>query len=265
MAQNHMDLDHIIFLQSMDNQLFLAPLSDQQIQNVLDIGTGTGIWAIDFADQLPHAQVTGTDLSPIQPTLVPPNCHFQVDDAESDWTFRPDSFDLIHIRVLMGSISSWPRLYAQCLRALRPGGYIEQQEYSSRLYSEDGSLQDGSILAQGSGLAPLVFNHFGTDLGICEKMKDFMEQAGFQDIVEKTYKWPIGAWPKDTKLKELGVLVKVHAETALENWSIRPLSRLGWTREQIDAVLEVPKRELRDPSIHAIQDMRVCYGRKPMD
>lgn len=35
---------------------------------MLDLGTGTGIWAIDFADEYPSANVIGTDLSPIQPT-----------------------------------------------------------------------------------------------------------------------------------------------------------------------------------------------------
>lgn len=33
---------------------------------VIDIGTGTGIWAIDFADEHPESEVIGTDLSPIQ-------------------------------------------------------------------------------------------------------------------------------------------------------------------------------------------------------
>ncbi len=36
----------------------------------LDIGTGTGIWAIDFADEYPDTTVIGTDLSPIQPDVV---------------------------------------------------------------------------------------------------------------------------------------------------------------------------------------------------
>jgi hypothetical protein len=38
-------------------------------ETVLDIGTGTGAWAIDFADEYPKAEVIGTDLSPIQRTL----------------------------------------------------------------------------------------------------------------------------------------------------------------------------------------------------
>jgi hypothetical protein len=42
-------------------------------QRILDVGTGSGIWTIDMADQYPMAEVVGTDLSPIQPSWVPPN------------------------------------------------------------------------------------------------------------------------------------------------------------------------------------------------
>jgi SAM-dependent methyltransferase len=41
--------------------------------SILDVGTGTGIWAMDVADDNPQAHVLGIDLSPIQPTAVPPN------------------------------------------------------------------------------------------------------------------------------------------------------------------------------------------------
>lgn len=32
----------------------------EKVRNVLDIGTGTGVWAMDFADEHPKAQVVGT-------------------------------------------------------------------------------------------------------------------------------------------------------------------------------------------------------------
>lgn len=70
---------------TFENKLSLVPLEDKQLHNVLDIGTGTGIWAIDFgvwdcfyveetllsiaAIRNPSAYVVGTDLSPIQPGL----------------------------------------------------------------------------------------------------------------------------------------------------------------------------------------------------
>jgi len=37
---------HELCLQLLDHQLYLAPI--QNPQRVIDLGTGTGIWAIDF-------------------------------------------------------------------------------------------------------------------------------------------------------------------------------------------------------------------------
>lgn len=55
----------------LDNKLGLAPPNDpnSNAKRVLDVGTGTGIWAIDYADEHPEATVIGVDLSPIQPDL----------------------------------------------------------------------------------------------------------------------------------------------------------------------------------------------------
>lgn len=79
----------------------------------MDVGTGSGIWAIDVADEFPDASVLGTDLSPTQPDMVPPNCIFEIDDVRDCWTFPRDHFDFIHIRNLHGSITDWPSLYEQ--------------------------------------------------------------------------------------------------------------------------------------------------------
>jgi SAM-dependent methyltransferase len=48
-------------------------LIDGSCNQILDIGTGTGIWAIDMADKYPMAMVIGIDLSPIQPSFIPNN------------------------------------------------------------------------------------------------------------------------------------------------------------------------------------------------
>lgn len=73
---------------TLDGKLHLAPIPDN-VKRVLDVGTGTGIWVIEFgnclilrlsavyppvvkfllADQHPNTTVLGNDLSPIQPTL----------------------------------------------------------------------------------------------------------------------------------------------------------------------------------------------------
>src|SRR5271155_4740725 len=103
---------HHIWRLILNGELFRAPIS-RNVQRVLDIGTGTGIWAIDFADQYPSAQVIGNDLSPIQPDLIPPNLQFLVDDIEDSWGYEDQPFDYVHARFLAGSMLDWPKLMRQ--------------------------------------------------------------------------------------------------------------------------------------------------------
>lgn len=68
------DILHASYTLQLDGQLHMAPLGDD-CYRALDVGTGTGIWAIDFADDYPACEVIGTDISPnLQPMFVPTNC-----------------------------------------------------------------------------------------------------------------------------------------------------------------------------------------------
>lgn len=53
------DLQHNLFLLTWDNKLGLAPPNapDSKVMRVLDVGTGTGIWAVDFGEEHPEAEV----------------------------------------------------------------------------------------------------------------------------------------------------------------------------------------------------------------
>lgn len=81
-----------------------------------------------MADKFPSAEVIGVDISPTQPSWIPPNLKFQIDDAQLDWTFEPDSFDFIHIRYMHGAFDDWYRLYRQMFKALKPGGWFQHIE-----------------------------------------------------------------------------------------------------------------------------------------
>jgi methylase of polypeptide subunit release factors len=91
-----------VFYRVLENRLILAPIDPNGL-DILDIGTGTGIWAIAVGDQYSHANIVGNDLSPIQPDWVPPNVKFVVDDVEADWA-EPIQYDHIHCRYMAGSI-----------------------------------------------------------------------------------------------------------------------------------------------------------------
>lgn len=57
--QNRLDLHHHIHRLKLDGQLFRSPIP-RDVSRILDLGTGTGIWAIEMADEFPTAKVIGT-------------------------------------------------------------------------------------------------------------------------------------------------------------------------------------------------------------
>lgn len=120
---------------------------DQRLGQILDLGTGLGLWASAAAVSDRHATVKGLDLSPIQRVEPSRNLSFVIDDMEKDFTCEENTYDLIHIRGLDGSIQDWPRLYDQCLRSLRPGGILEHAEHSHLFTSSDSSIPlDGAVV-----------------------------------------------------------------------------------------------------------------------
>jgi trans-aconitate methyltransferase len=194
LEQDRLDLRHHIFRLTLDGRLFRAPLSTVP-ERVLDIGTGTGIWAIEFADEFPSALVVGTDLSPIQPHWVPPNCKFVIDDAESDWLYAPDeAFDYIHGRGLGGSIADWARFYRQVYANLKPGGWIEMQEYEAWVKSDDDTIyQTGKWVSEWQQRMDEASIKFGKRLNVAEMQKQYLIDAGFVDVQDDIYKVCVGS------------------------------------------------------------------------
>ena len=54
------DLQNHIWSMTLEGKLGLSPLAQKNASpgRVLDVGTGTGIWAIDFGDEHPDSQVS---------------------------------------------------------------------------------------------------------------------------------------------------------------------------------------------------------------
>ncbi|RDW85258.1 hypothetical protein BP6252_02848 [Coleophoma cylindrospora] len=262
--QERMDLKHHIFTLILGGRSFVAPVGPNP-QRILDVGTGTGIWAMEVADAYPGADVLGTDLSPIQPAWVPPNLSFVIDDAESEWSYSPNKlFDLIHWRMLFTAIKDWPRLYEQAYKNLKPGGWLEVHEHESDINSDDDSVLKAQDLKDWFKLVAEACAKFGKDSNIAHKQKQWMIDAGFVDVQEDVYKVPIGRWPKDKLQKEIGLYFQVQTLDGLEPVSMALFTRvLGLSKEQVDVMLVGPRKAVKNPECHLYLRFYVVRGRKP--
>lgn len=260
---DRLDLMHQMLRITMRNQLYFAPIGDR-VGKILDVGTGTGIWAIEMGDEFPDSEIIGTDLSATQPSWVPPNVKFEIDDAEEPWTF-PEEFDFVHLRYLAAAIVDWPLLVRQTFRHTKPGGWAEFQDFDPSYYSEDGSLKPEMDVAKFIKTFMDAAQSFGRDSKPGPKIEAWMKEAGFENVVHEKFRLPIGPWPKDKHLKSIGAWNLVQLEDGLEAFTLRLFTQhLGWKPEEVQVMLSKVRKDLRNPMIHAQYDFHVIYGRKPM-
>ncbi|KAL0941650.1 methyltransferase domain-containing protein [Colletotrichum truncatum] len=262
---DRLDLQHQIWLLALDNSLGVAPpcKENAKVGRVLDVGTGTGIWALDFGDEHPEADVLGNDLSPTQPDLVSPNVKFEIDDVEEDWTYsRP--FDYIHSRLMTGSISDWRLYLRRCYENLKPGGFLELQEYDLIPVSDDETLKPDSALLKWSKLLFEASEKFGRSCPHIPTLKDILVDVGFEDVTVSVFKLPSNDWPKDAKYKELGIWQNENMLSGLEGFSLAPLTRAhDWTRAEVDVFLIDVRKDIKNRAIHAYWPAYCVVGRKP--
>ncbi|KAF2457724.1 S-adenosyl-L-methionine-dependent methyltransferase [Lineolata rhizophorae] len=269
--QDRLDLVHHVYLLTQKGALFAAPIKNPK--RALDIGTGTGLWALDFADQFPDCQVIGVDISPIQPNWVAPNCQFIVDDLEADWVYPEDKhFDYIHQRSMAGSIGDWPRLFRQVYDNLNPGGWFEIQEFMAWFYAQntDGSgnddLSEDTPLVKWQKLCDEASIKIGRRLNCAGDLPEPFKATGFTDVKHQVVKVPVGTWPKDKRLREMGQFLHVQMSQALDAVTLAYLTRvLKWSEQETQVFMAQVRNDFnaRSKSMHLYTFMHYMYGKKP--
>jgi len=260
--QERLDLQHRIYRIALNNHLYLCPIPNGEIHNILDVGCGTGSWCIDVADELPHAQVLGFDLSPIQPNMVPPNCKFLVDDCNSEWVFDT-KFDIIHTRAMTPGIKNWPRFIQQASDQLKPGGYIELQEVSMPIFSKEKADDNSPVLVQWSNYVVEAGNKAGLDLSAPTKLGEMLQAQGFTNINIQWQNWPIGPWARGAKNKEIGRWWAEDLQDGCRNAAALFTRVLGWTPEEFEEFVTKAVNEIRTMEKHMWCKVCFAYAQKP--
>ncbi|KEF62496.1 uncharacterized protein A1O9_00469 [Exophiala aquamarina CBS 119918] len=261
--QDRLDMLHHIFRLILGGALYKSPISNPR--NVLDIGTGTGIWALDFADENPASDVLGNDLSPIQPSWTAPNCRFIIDDVESPWSYpSAKALDFIHQRNMVGSIGDWHQLYQRAYDNLAPGGWYEAQEFDVWFQGQAEELKEDSYIFQWQTMLDEASSKFGKRLNCVSGMKDAFSKVAFVNVRHDIYKIPIGKWPKDKRLREIGVYLQAQMLDSVEGVSMAYFTRvLGWSKEETLVFVARARQEFKNNQKCVYVFCHFLRGQKP--
>ncbi|KAK4159806.1 putative methyltransferase [Cladorrhinum sp. PSN259] len=260
--QNREDMKHAMMMELTDGKLFLAPIGDNS-QKIMDVGTGTGIWAIEMGDLFPGAEILGLDLSPIQPQWVPPNVRFMVDDFEDEWASGSE-WDFVHFRGMALTLRDLQRGCDQTFQHLKPGGWIEFQESVGMPYCDDGSLPDPDkdVLREFYLLCNEAVGKFGMDLNRGANVGEFLEKAGFVNITCVKRKVPVGVWPRDKTMRLVGLYMR---ETALQSMPTmsKAFAAMGMSAEEREVWGAKVREALMDNRAHRYFYFYFWYAQKP--
>lgn len=194
-----------------------------------------------------------------------------------------DSYDLIHLRMLAGSISSYQELYTNIFRYVRdlkhgigllliyfsrhlkPNyGWMEHVEIDFTPRCDDGSLPRNAALLDWShhlmsatkkAYKPMAYN---TDT------REMLQYAGFVEVTEKVIRIPFNPWPSEPHRKEIGRWFNLGLCQGLEALTLGPLTRvLGWSREAVEKLVAEVKREICTEKYYVFCEMHIWTARRP--
>jgi hypothetical protein len=98
--------------------------------------------------------------------------------------------------------------FANFPRNLNPGGWIEAADVCIPHRCDDGTLKPDSAILKWGNLRIEAAQKIGRVMGAAGGATLYKQQmiaAGFENVVEKVYKWPTNRWPKDPLMKEMGM------------------------------------------------------------
>ena len=130
---------------------------------------------------------------------------------------------------------------------------MEAQEISVDAKTDDNSFPENSFIRQWCSNQEAAAQKMGISLWLTgEEIKEHMEAAGFQNVEIRSYKIPIGPWPAEKKLKEVGLFQLAGMLEGMEGLTLGLWTRyLGWSEKEIAVTLAQVRKEWRNPKVHS--------------
>lgn len=137
--------------------------------------------------------------------------------------------------------------------SLEPGGYFELQDMAIPMRAIDDTLK-GTAMEFWADTTMSAAEKLGRSWKNVEKYSKLMEEAGFVDVTERHFQWPMNPWAKGKHMKILATYWMEDMLRALEGLSMAVLTRAGGiTKEEVETLTAKVRKDIVNKNIHAYQ------------
>lgn len=138
-------------------------------------------------------------------------------------------------------------------RHTTPGGYCEFVEYDLEYTSQDGSWKHGSPLHMVNSEFIRITREMGMEPCPGRFMEQWVKDAGFEDVHATRLPLPMGVWPRDKRLKEVGAWNYLQLTEGIEGLIYYVFTReLGYGKEELDVLCAKVRQQVKDPGLHSM-------------
>ncbi|KZT04535.1 S-adenosyl-L-methionine-dependent methyltransferase [Laetiporus sulphureus 93-53] len=243
-------------------RLTLAPLEEMNPKSILELGAGSGAWAIDAAARFPQAHVLATDLFPMPPRgSIPSNLRFMQLDLSKSYPFEDESFDVIHGRFIIMHLANGPEALSRIVKLLKPGGWLLLEEPDDELLDHNGR---NTGLAGASAFAQKFHNALrrrGADPVIGPKLAELLKRSyQFMEINVKLVTLPLSGHDFGSAANALAKVWKARYKH-LGRTTPAKLAGEGMTEEDGREFIA----RLDDPNFNQTSMLNIVWAKKRID
>ncbi|KAF7295427.1 S-adenosyl-L-methionine-dependent methyltransferase [Mycena indigotica] len=193
--KERLQLQHDAVKHMYEDRIILAPVEFNEEAKVLDIGTGSGTWAVELATNTPYIEITAIDIEAgCLPPVLPENVKFQLGtvlELPKKWDNR---FSLVHQRCLLLGLEreKWLVALKEIYRVLQPGGWVQLGE--PKLWPRDYKDYDRPCTEKLATILRAVADSKNFYADCAEDLGRMLQAVGFTNIKGEIRRQGIGAW-----------------------------------------------------------------------
>lgn len=251
-----LDFQHFLLKYGLQGN-YLSPV--EHPLSILDVGCGTGRWAMELAQQFPQANVIGVDVVPTEQFTTghglvkpPDNYQFVSGNVMEGLPFADNTFDFVHQRLLIAALPKerWPGVVRELARVTKPSGWVELAECGGPQDSPDSPY-------------PQLWNTWiaflrtkGIDFTIGPTIGAMLQQAGLRGAQQEIF-FPMGQWGG-----RVGVMSGEDCLAVGRALGAGVVAAGIVSQEQYTSLLERTVLQFKQPAGQGMLSFYIAYGQK---